>query len=333
MHAFQSGGRDLDAHFAGSLCLRLETFFIFNDPDFEPHFCSIYLCDEQERNTIMSPIRRYLRITKYSVLEVRIYLDKPSDAPWLLSSRDPVLPRIIEEVRPKVLPKLREENENAKKKGGKKKKGIKDVVSGEDFEVAIFLKELSTRHSLLTKQKHFSDKPKLKSTSNKLTGWLNNSENPMTIEDESPLPELLQEYDDDVVQLHDIPEAGSGGKRKVAKNQAREADGLFVSSDDEEFFQTQRERTSKRRRKDPAGDQPAARAVDEDADDKKKLALDTSYDGFSIYGRILCLVVKRKGKKVAQSTAAAPLGGSQMMEQWVSTQAAQEAGLNEDDDG
>lgn len=77
----------------------------------------------------MSPIRRYLRITKYSVLEVRIYLDKPSDAPWLLSSRDRVLPRIIEEIRPKVLPKLREENENAKKKGGKKKKGIKDVAS------------------------------------------------------------------------------------------------------------------------------------------------------------------------------------------------------------
>lgn len=76
----------------------------------------------------MAPIRRYLRITKYSVLEVRIYLHKPSDAAWLLSSRDDVLPRIIQEVRPKVLPKLREENESAKKKG-KKKKGIKDVAS------------------------------------------------------------------------------------------------------------------------------------------------------------------------------------------------------------
>lgn len=79
----------------------------------------------------MAPIRRYLRITKYSVLEVRIYLHKPSDATWLLSARDNVLPRIIEEVRPKVLLKLREENENARKKGskGKKKKGIKDTAS------------------------------------------------------------------------------------------------------------------------------------------------------------------------------------------------------------
>lgn len=78
----------------------------------------------------MAPIRRYLRITKYSVLEVRIYLQKPSDVAWLLSSRDPVLERIIQAVRPKVLPKLREENENARKKGGKKKQGIKDVVTG-----------------------------------------------------------------------------------------------------------------------------------------------------------------------------------------------------------
>lgn len=77
----------------------------------------------------MAPIRRYLRITKYSVLEVRIYLDKPSDASWLLSTKHDVLRRIIDEIRPKVLPKLREENENAKRKTGKRKRGIKDVAS------------------------------------------------------------------------------------------------------------------------------------------------------------------------------------------------------------
>jgi hypothetical protein len=80
----------------------------------------------------MAPIRRYLRITKYSVLEVRIYLDNPALAnSWLLNSRDNVLPRVIEAVRPLVLPKLREENENANKKGkGKKKRGVRDVVAG-----------------------------------------------------------------------------------------------------------------------------------------------------------------------------------------------------------
>jgi hypothetical protein len=77
----------------------------------------------------MAPIRRYLRITRYSVLEVRIYLDNPALAqPWLLNSREPVLPRVIESVRPLVLPKLREENERAKSKGKNKKRGVKDVV-------------------------------------------------------------------------------------------------------------------------------------------------------------------------------------------------------------
>jgi hypothetical protein len=76
----------------------------------------------------MAPIRRYLRITKFSVLECRIYLDNPALAEtWLLNPRKPVLPLVIESVRPLVLPKLREEKERSKKKGSKKKT-IKDVV-------------------------------------------------------------------------------------------------------------------------------------------------------------------------------------------------------------
>ena len=77
----------------------------------------------------MPPIRRYLRITKYSVLECRIYLDNPADVyRWLLNPRSPVLPRVIEAVRPLVLPKLREEDARAKSGKGGKRKGWKDVV-------------------------------------------------------------------------------------------------------------------------------------------------------------------------------------------------------------
>ena len=79
----------------------------------------------------MAPLRRYLRITKHSVLEVRIYLDRPADVEaWLLRRDDPALPRVIQAVRPLVLPKLREENERSKGRGGakSKKKGVKDVV-------------------------------------------------------------------------------------------------------------------------------------------------------------------------------------------------------------
>lgn len=75
----------------------------------------------------MAPIRRYLRITKYSVLECRIYLHNPADTRWLLNSQDKVLSRIFERIRPHVLPKLREENERAKAK--KKSNPVKDVIS------------------------------------------------------------------------------------------------------------------------------------------------------------------------------------------------------------
>jgi hypothetical protein len=77
----------------------------------------------------MAPIRRYLRITKYSVLECRIYLDNPALAQsWLLNPRDPVLPKVIESVRPLVLPKLLEEKERERSKKKNKKRSIKDVV-------------------------------------------------------------------------------------------------------------------------------------------------------------------------------------------------------------
>ena len=75
----------------------------------------------------MAPIRRYLRISNYSVLECRIYLENPSDTRWLLDFRDPVLPRIFTAIRPLVLPKLREENE--RRWSRKKSKPVKDVIS------------------------------------------------------------------------------------------------------------------------------------------------------------------------------------------------------------
>jgi len=77
----------------------------------------------------MAPIRRYLRISKHSVLECRIFLENPADGPrWLLNEEGPALPRVFEAVKPYVLPKLREENERARGKG-KKKKSVKDVVT------------------------------------------------------------------------------------------------------------------------------------------------------------------------------------------------------------
>ncbi|KAF3764603.1 hypothetical protein M406DRAFT_43792 [Cryphonectria parasitica EP155] len=295
----------------------------------------------------MAPLRRYLRITKYSVLECRIYLDDPSLAQsWLLSPRDPVLPRVIEAVRPFVLPKLREERERSRKKSAKKR-SIKDTVTQDDFEVSIFLTETNIRHSLLYKHKHFRDTTQTRLTSNtsKLTGA--SREAPIDV-DVSGIPMLREEDDDDdVVALHDIPILPQDETTAAAAPRQGDADvpgsdefeedhddddvdDLFIAQDEDED----------QHEGDDTAPPPAKRlrdganALEHEGgrDDKKKLAMDISYEGFSIYGRVLCLVVKRregigsKGKGIAtaggrgkagQSTPAP--GGQAVMENWITS--------------
>ncbi|KAF2151921.1 hypothetical protein K461DRAFT_294787 [Myriangium duriaei CBS 260.36] len=259
----------------------------------------------------MAPIRRYLRITRYSVLEVRIYLEKPSIADsWLLSSRSPALPRVIDAVRPLVLPKLREENENAKKKGGKKKKATKDTVTKDDFEVSIFLTETSTSHALMTKSKTFAEKPRLKG-GNKMgiqryMGGGGGEDEPVDVDSV-----VLREEDEDEVNLMDIPAAPAEGTT---------GEVIDVSSGEEQAGPVWKGKKRKR-----GG---AEVEVDADEDKKKKLGLRTGYEGFSIYGRILCLIVKRKGVKARGDRIA---GGSEMLENWVSTQVDKE-GVGIDDE-
>ncbi|KAL5407963.1 hypothetical protein PMIN03_006822 [Paraphaeosphaeria minitans] len=222
-----------------------------------------------------------------------LVIDRPSDAEtWLLRRDNPALPRVIQAVRPLVLPKLREENErkSGRGRGKAKKKGVKDVVVEDDFEVSIFLTEHSSRHSVLTKQKTFKDKPRIQSKPGKLTNWLNagNSEQPLVIVDGPAEPVVIrEEEDDEPINLANVPEA----------------DG----SEDQTTY-----------------------TVDEQ-DRKKKLGLNTSYDGFSIYGRILCLVVKRRGVRHQAGNSSVPASSQQMLENWVSTQAQAEQ-VDDDED-
>lgn len=301
----------------------------------------------------MAPTRRYLRITKHSVLEVRIYLERPSDSEgWLLRRDNPALPRVIEAVRPLVLPKLREENERASgRAGGRgKKKGVKDVVVGDEFDVSIFLTELSSRHSLLTKHKSFQDKPRLQSNSGKLTGWLTTgtSEQPVEVPEDDDVPMIREEDKEDAINLDDIPETSGDDEitefttsqkrlRRSKRKRQNSQEGIFVgdSDDSADSFQTQKSPPMKRSKRGKEREtDPTIGEGDEDEggglDDKKKLGLNTSYDGFSIYGRILCLVVKRKGTRHTVGETRVPISSQQMLENWVSTQVAAEQGDSDD---
>ncbi|KAE8311517.1 hypothetical protein BDV41DRAFT_578606 [Aspergillus transmontanensis] len=240
----------------------------------------------------MAPIRRYLRISKYTILECRIYLENPSDTRWLLDSRDPVLPRIFDAIRPLVLPKLREENERlfARKKG----KPVKDVIAEEDFEVSLFLRESRTRHSLLTRHKEFGEPDNASSRK----GARNPPRPPEGSSGVADAGILVESDSESNIDLRDIPQATAEENDKKGKRHR---------DTDEAVDTTANSRSSKRRK-------------DEEPDDKK-LRFRTNYEGFNIYGWTLCLLVTRKGDKVRASTGSSEPTCQALMEEWMSTQA------------
>ena len=106
------------------------------------------------------------------------------------------------------------------------------------------------------------------------------------------------------------------------EGEGQDGDDLFVDSDGSAAAPP-----PAKRRKDAAS--PAEHEAHRD--DKKKLAMDIRYEGFSIYGRVLCLVVKKRdglsttgrnapakaGRKAGHS--AAPGGGQAVMENWITS--------------
>jgi hypothetical protein len=127
-----------------------------------------------------------------------------------------------------------------------------------------------------------------------------------------------EDSDENVIDLNDIPMA-QGDEDEDAFETMRsrpkrvrrpsdgedDGDGLFVDEEDEE----DEEPLPKRVKGSPI--------VDRDGqEDKKKMAMSTSYDGFSIYGRVLCLVVK---KRDTGKTKGGMSGGQAMMEEWITS--------------
>ncbi|KAI5292323.1 hypothetical protein KEM52_006445 [Ascosphaera acerosa] len=260
----------------------------------------------------MAPIRRYLRISRRSVLECRIYLSHPGDERWLgsrpsssSSSSSPPPPRTVIEqifaaIRPLVLPKLREENARRAEGKAKKSAPVKDVLVEDEFEVALFLREAGTRHSLLTRQKRFIQEEKRGRGSMAGSG---SGDAPVEVPDE--------ETSDVEVDLDSIPLASDIGD-----------DG-------------------------DAGRRPTTAVAAREQTDDKKLAAQTTYEGFCIWGWVLCLLVTRRNRggshrariasaSTSQATrergdgrpdtdrATGPSEGQMLMEEWISTQALPE---------
>lgn len=165
-----------------------------------------------------------------------------------------------------------------------------------------------------------TEKPRLGSREPKLTGEGTRGVPVEIRETTEPLVLREESQEDKLLDMANIPTADQGGAQSTAAAASEEE--LYVSDSSDQAIEAMSTRQPRQRPEDAAVDQ------DPDADDKKKLAMRTSYDGFSIYGRILCLVVKRRGNAKGKDLAGG--AGQAMMEEWIaSTQMAEGQMLDE----
>ena len=186
------------------------------------------------------------------------------------------------------------------------------MLGVEDFEVTIFLTATSARHSILKKEKRVKgEKRRLGRTDGKMTG-VGTREEPVEVGGDDAVLVRQESQEGKDVSLEDIPQAEDALMEGGSRGSRDESEGLFISEGCED--DSLRPSTKGKQKEGPE------REVD--SDDKKKMALNTDYDGFSIYGRILCLIVKRKGTAKGKESAGG--AGQAMMEDWIaSTQMAE----------
>ena len=116
--------------------------------------------------------------------------------------------------------------------------------------------------------------------------------------------------DEEDARLGDIPLAGDGHEESGQDISGQgDEERLVLSDDSDEGGPPPRIGTVKQ--------ESSVISEQMDKDDKKKMALNTLYDGFSIYGRILCLVVKRRGNVRGKELVGGV--GQAMMEEWIAS--------------
>lgn len=198
------------------------------------------------------------------------------------------------------------------------------MCCADDFEVSIFLTETNTRHSILAKNKHFHESApqSIHSNTNKLTGETN--ENPVDVDATESVPVLREEESGEKDgRLADIPAAPVGGKRRSGRHGNRnDGDDDFESSDDETASAIEVDSDTEQPPPTRFAGSDSSDGGDDGEDDKKKLAMDVSYDGFAIYGRVLCLVVRKKDHRsllAAGKAASGQPSGQASMENWITS--------------
>lgn len=182
--------------------------------------------------------------------------------------------------------------------------------------MTVFLTDSRSRHSLLTKQKHFynPNKQEIKSNSTKLLG--NATDDSVTDNlDEAVIAIEEEECSESEIHLHDLPEADTNSSSKSIDE--------FAGVDSRQLRKSKRTRDTRSFESASSDFEPSSKRQKDlgslgsrDEPEEKKLAIRTTYEGFTIYGRVLCLIVRRRDnsgnssiEKINQAT----------MENWISS--------------
>ncbi|KAF9569311.1 hypothetical protein CPC08DRAFT_701812 [Agrocybe pediades] len=210
----------------------------------------------------------YLRISKSVVLPVYVYLDE-RHVNWM---SDVVLQHVLSDLRPHILEKLKNEAVNLKgSSAAQKKASTVDTHRGDTYQFCYFIRKTEP-HSVLIKSRTYHAAPKRTAT---------------------------------------VPAASSSakklGKRKQnePQKQTRKKKRRVNNTDDEDEDYVDPDGDTDMVADELTDEPPPIELEIEEEEEKPKPTLGLRYQGFSIYGQCLCIVVEPW--PVQRSMTVAPL--------------------------
>ncbi|KAF8897644.1 hypothetical protein BD779DRAFT_1782049 [Infundibulicybe gibba] len=253
----------------------------------------------------------YLRISERIVLPLYVYLDE-RHVDWM---SDRILQHVLADLRPKILPKLQAEVYTLEGSGGAASKKVTvDTHRGETYQFCYFLRKAGS-HSVLVKTRNFVAVPPTKE---------NVVPTPLGLRQPQ---KKKRKGNSDPTKSPSVQERKKRKTKGKARAQEAEDDVLIISSEEEDAPLTRGQRRSTRAKKsvpvdyhdgssdddvpvvlepnaensgvvDPAMDSEAQFPGSFDIDleieeeEKPKPKLQLKYQGYTIHGYCLCIVVE-----------------------------------------
>lgn len=264
----------------------------------------------------------YLRVSSSSVLPLYVYLDN-EHVDWM---SDRVLNRVVADLRPKIIPKLRAESDAYMGPGpapANAKKGTVDVHRGDTYQFAYFLRETEP-HSVLIKTRNFvldtapSLPPTSKPQANEQKKSSSTRKRPLSQtkkrarrkgkaprknknnegDDLDYSPSDAEFSDDHVSQVDGDGdtemEEGSDSGPAMGKRGTKEAttDAIDVKVEEDERGLSQTGPLTAAQKLSHVEAAKTSNEMRDDDEQKPKLALELKYRSFSNFNRCLCVVVE-----------------------------------------